>query len=49
MAAITDIGFAEAIVKKLAVLDPEHYAPASQRLEVKALRAMERRGGAGPA
>ena len=31
MAAITDIGFAEAIVKKLAALDPERYAPATQR------------------
>ena len=43
MAAITDIGFAEAIVKKLAALDPERYAPAAQRLEVKALRAAQRR------
>ena len=39
MAAITDIGFAEAIVKKLAALDPERYAPAAQRLEIKARRA----------
>lgn len=43
MAAITDVGFAEAIVKKLAALDPERYAPAAQRLEVKALRAAQRR------
>ena len=43
MAAVTDIGFAEAIVKKLAALDPERYAPAAQRLEVKALRAAQRR------
>ncbi len=43
MAAITDIGFAEAIVKKLAALDPERYAPAAQRLEIKARRAAERR------
>ena len=41
--ALTDIGFAEAIVKKLAALDPERYAPAAQRLEVKALRAAQRR------
>ena len=34
---------AEAIVKKLAALDPERYAPAAQRLEVKALRAAQRR------
>ena len=32
-----------AIVKKLAALDPERYAPAAQRLEVKALRAAQRR------
>ena len=43
MCALTDIGFAEAIVKKLAALDPERYAPAAQRLEVKALRAAQRR------
>ena len=53
MAAITDIGFAEAIVKKLAALDPERYAPAAldperyapaaQRLEIKARRAAQRR------
>ena len=41
--ALTDIGFAEAIVKKLAALDPERYAPAAQLLEVKALRAARRR------
>ena len=34
MAAVTDIGFAEAIVKKLAALDPERYAPAAERLEI---------------
>ena len=28
MAAITDVGFADAIVKKLAVMDPEHYEQA---------------------
>lgn len=36
MAAITDVGFADAIVKKLAVMDPEHYEQASQRLQIKA-------------
>ena len=41
--ALTDIGFAEAIVKKLAALDPERYAPAAQRLEIKARRAAQRR------
>ncbi len=43
MVAITDIGFAEAIVKKLALADPQHYGPAAERLELKARRAMERR------
>ena len=43
MLAVTDIGFAEAIVKKLAALDPERYAPAAQRLEIKARRAAQRR------
>ena len=36
MAAVTDVGFADAIVKKLAVMDPEHYEQASQRLQIKA-------------
>lgn len=40
---VTDIGFAEAIVKKLAALDPERYAPAAERLEIKARRAAQRR------
>ena len=43
MAAITDVGFADASVKKLAVMDPEHDEQASQRLQIKARRAMERR------
>lgn len=43
MAAVTDIGFAEAIVKKLAAADPERYAAAAERLEVKARRAQQRR------
>lgn len=43
MVAITDIGFAEAIVKKLALADPQRYGPAAERLELKARRAMERR------
>ena len=43
MLAVTDIGFAEAIVKKLAALDPERYAPAAERLEIKARRAAQRR------
>ena len=32
---ITDVGFADAIVKKLAVMDPEHYEQASQRSQIK--------------
>ncbi len=43
MAAVTDIGFAEAIVKKLAALDPQHYSGAAGQLEVKAKRAAQRR------
>ena len=42
MAAVTDIGFADAIVKKLAALD-ESYRDASEQLAVKAKRALERR------
>lgn len=43
MAAVTDVGFADAIVRKLAAMDPERYEQASQRLQIKARRAMERR------
>jgi ribosomal protein L7Ae-like RNA K-turn-binding protein len=43
MVAVTDIGLADAIAKKLAVLDPSAYSAASAALEVKARRAMERR------
>ena len=43
MAAITDIGFAEAIAKKLAESDEAHYGEAAKRLSVKAARAAERR------
>lgn len=43
MCAVTDIGFADAIVKKLAALDPAHYAAASAALELKARRAAERK------
>ena len=42
MAAVTDIGFADAIVKKLAALE-ERYQAASEQLAVKAKRALERR------
>ena len=43
MAAITDIGFAEAIVGKLAVLAPGRYGGAAATLRVKAQRAALRR------
>lgn len=43
MAAITDIGFAEAIVKKLAALDGAAYGAAAEHLAVKVKRARERR------
>ncbi len=43
MIAVTDIGFADAIVKKLAALDPRQYEAASQKLELKAQRALQRR------
>ena len=43
MAAVTDIGFADAIVKKLAALDPERYGDAAEKMDVKARRAAERK------
>lgn len=43
MCAVTDIGFADAIVKKLAILEPERYGAAAAQLDIKAHRAMERR------
>ena len=43
MAAVTDIGFAESIVKKLAVLDESRYGAAAAQLSVKAKRAAERK------
>ena len=43
MAAVTEIGFADAIVKRLAALDEERYQPLSDQLSVKAKRALERR------
>ena len=43
MVAITDIGFADAIVKKLAEIQPEQYRAASERLEIKAQRMAQRR------
>lgn len=43
MIAVTDIGFADAIAKKLAALDESRYGALSERLSVKAARAAERR------
>lgn len=43
MLAVTDIGFAEAIAKKLAEEDEAHYGEAAKRLAIKAQRAAERR------
>ena len=41
--AVTDVGFAEAIAKKLAEGDEAHYGEAARRLAIKAQRAAERR------
>ena len=43
VAAVTDVGLASAVVKKLAALDPDTYGEAAERLELKAKRAAERR------
>ena len=42
MAAITDIGFAAALLKKLAAIDPEAYAAPHALLEEKAGKALQR-------
>jgi len=42
VAAVTDIGLANAVVHKLAALDPARYDEAAARLELKAKRAAER-------
>ncbi len=43
MAAVTDIGFAEAIGQKLSAVDPEKYSLTAEKLHVKAERAAQRR------
>ncbi len=43
MCAVTDIGFAQSLVNKLAAADPDAYAPAAEALAVKARRARERK------
>jgi len=42
MLALTDIGFASSLVKKLAALDPEKYGAAAASLDVKASKALQR-------
>ena len=43
MAAVTDLGLAQAIVQKLAREEPEKYGEMAQRLRLKAQRAAQRR------
>lgn len=43
MLAVTDIGFADAVGKKLAALDEAKYGALSEKLSVKAARAKERK------
>ena len=43
MVAVTDIGFAESIVKKLSAMDEERYGAAAEALHIKAKRAAERK------
>ena len=43
MLAITDIGFADAVAKKLAAIDEAKYGALSEKLSVKAARAAERK------
>ena len=43
MCALTDIGFAQSLVRKLAGADPETYGAAADALDIKAKRAHERR------
>ena len=42
MLALTDIGLANSVVKKLAALDPEKYSAAAASLDVKATKALQR-------
>lgn len=43
LAALTEVGFAAAYVRKLADRDPEQYGQAAERLELKAQRAAQRK------
>ncbi len=42
MLALTDIGFASTVVKKLAATDPDKYGAAAQALDTKAAKALQR-------
>ena len=43
MCAVTDIGFAQSLVKKLAAVEPAVYGAAAEALDLKAKRARERK------
>ena len=43
VAAMTDLGMAQAVVQKLAAADPERYRETAEKLRVKAERAARRR------
>lgn len=43
VAAVTDLGLAQAAAERLARQEPETYAPAAERLRVKAKRSAERK------
>lgn len=43
MCALTDIGFADALAKKLCAIDPEHFSAASAQLDAKAVRMAQRK------
>lgn len=43
MCAVTDIGFAQSLAKKLAAAEPEIYGAAAEALDLKAKRARERK------
>ena len=43
LVAVRELGFAEAVAKKLAESDEAHYGEAAKRLAIKAARAAERR------
>ena len=47
MAAVTDMGFAEALLKQLAAEDPEQYAEAAALLAAKSAKMRRRRSEKG--